>query len=186
MEEVLDSLGLDRVAMLGMSLGGYVVLKCGAVIPERLSRVALLVPEGLCRSRFLPLFRSVMWPLLRYRLSPSETNLRRFVASLCSPGVVLEGVVEQMGRVMKHVDVGVNLGPLFSAEDLAGLEAPVLVVAGGRDVLYPGAHMVRRAEEVIRSLRDVILLPDANHISIELVSGPAMERVRAFLAEDAV
>lgn len=185
MEDVLDALGLVRPAFVGMSMGGYVLLRCAAVIPERIGRLALLVPEGLVRARLPALLRDVTWPILRYRLAPSDANLRRFVAALSSPGApVHEGTVAWMRLVMEHVDVRPDLGPRFRPEELARLDAPVLVVAGGRDVLFPGARLVRRAREVIPGLHDAVLVPEAGHLDPGFAQGPVMDRVRAFL-EDA-
>ncbi len=41
-----------------------------------------------------------------------------------------------------------------------------------------------RARQVIPNLRDVLLLPAANHSSVEVFGAPIMKRVAAFLAED--
>lgn len=186
MEDVLDALGLERVAMLGMSGGGYAVLKCCAVIPERLSRVVLMVPEGFARAPVLRFLGSVMWPLVRYRLSPTSANVRRFLAAMTAlpASEVPDSAVEWMGVVMNHVKSMVNLGPLFSAEDLAGLRAPVLLVVGGRDVVFPGDRVAQRARTVIRNLRDVIVLPEAGHSHPDLVGDTVTSRIASFLAED--
>lgn len=182
MEDVLDSLSLERTAMLGMSGGGFVTLKCCAVIPERLSRVALLVPQGLASPRPFTALRKLTWPLLRHRLFPSEANARRFLEGMATEEVP-DLAVTRLHRIMRHVTVQLDTPPLFTAEDLAGLKAPVLIVAGGRDVVFPGDRIAERAPQVIPNLREVILLPNANHGSMELFFGPAMERVRAFLSE---
>lgn len=186
MEDVLAGLGLERVAMLGMSGGGYAVLKCCAVMPERLSRVVLMVPEGFARAPVLRFLGSVMWPLVRYRLSPTSANVRRFLAAMAAvpDAEVPDSAVEWMGVVMNHVESMVNLGPLFSAEELAGLRAPVLLVVGGRDVVFPGDRIARRARAVIRNLRDVIVLPEAGHSHPDLASDAVLSRIASFLAED--
>lgn len=184
LEELLDALGLARAAAIGMSMGGYVLLRAASVVPERLTRMALVVPEGLVRAHPLASLRRVTWPLLRHRLAPGEASLRRVVAALSTPGApIAPESLAQMGLLMEHVAMRPDLGPLFRAEELARLEAPVLVVAGGRDVLFPGARLVRRAREVIPNLRDAILVPEAGHLHPGFVQGPVMERVRTFLAE---
>lgn len=187
MADVLDALGLERVAMLGMSGGGHVVLKCCAMMPERLSRVVLMVPEGFARAPILRFLGSVMWPLLRYRLSPTHASVRRFLAVMAAvpASEVPDSAVEWMGVAMEHVKSMVNLGPLFSAEDLANLRAPVLLVVGGRDVVFPGDLVARRARDVIPDLRDVIVLPEAGHSHPDLASDALMSRIASFLAEDA-
>jgi pimeloyl-ACP methyl ester carboxylesterase len=186
MEDVLDALGYERVAMLGMSGGGYAVLKSCARIPERLSRVVLMVPEGFARAPVLRFLGSVMWPLVRYRLSPTSANVRRVLAAMAAmPGSEIpDSAVAWMSLVMSHVKSMVNLGPLFSAEDLAGLRAPVLLVVAGRDVVFPGDRVAERARRVIPNLRDVIVLPEAGHSHPELVSDAVMSRIASFLAED--
>lgn len=160
------------------------VLRCGAVIPERLTRAVLIVPQGLATSPALTFLRDVAWPLLRVRLSPSAANVRRFVGALTAPGEPSEAALEHLGHVLRHVRVSADRPPLLRAEELAGLEAPVLVVAGRRDVLFPGDRVALRAREVLPNLREVLVLPEANHSSAEIVSGPALERVVAFLAEE--
>ena len=185
MEDVLDAFALERVAMIGMSLGGYVILKSAAAIPKRISRAVLIVPEGFCRSSPWTLLRKISWPLLRQRLAPSPANLRRFVAALSSPGSpVLDAAVDQMGRMMEHVKVDPNLGPFLTAPELAGFEAPVLLLAGGADVLFPGERLVHRAREILPNLREVIFEPGAGHIHVGFLIGPHMDTIRAFLVEE--
>lgn len=186
MEELLGALDIARTAAIGMSMGGYVLLRCGAVIPERLSRLALIVPEGLVRAPLHAQLRDLTWPLLRARFAPTEANVRRLVEALSTPGQPpAEAAVDQMRSMLAHVAVRTDLGPLFRPEELARLEAPVLVVAGGRDVLFPGERLVRRAREILPNLRDAVLVPEAGHLHAGFVAGPVMERVRAFLAEPA-
>ncbi|MDX1648343.1 MAG: alpha/beta hydrolase [Myxococcota bacterium] len=182
MEDVLDALGLARPAFVGMSMGAYVLLRCAAWIPERMARMALVVPEGLVRARLPALLRDVTWPLLRHRLAPTEANLRRLLAALSTPGApVPDAALDWMRLVTRHAGLGTDLGPLFRKGELARLEAPVLVVAGGRDPLFPGARLIRRARRVIPTLRDAILVPEAGHLDPAFAAGPVMERVRAFL-----
>ena len=186
MEQVLDALGLERVAMLGMSGGGFVVLKAAQVVPECIDRAVLLVPGGLGKARPLEFLRQVMWPLLRLRLRPSRAHVRSFLEAISRPDpAVSEAAVERMLLIHTHVASTTGPGPLFSAKDLARFEAPVLLVAGARDVIFPGDRVAVRARQVIKNLREVILLPGANHLHAGLVQGPVVERIREFLAEDA-
>ena len=182
LEDVLDALQLARPACIGMSMGGYVLLRAAAVIPERLDRLALIVPEGLVRAPLLALLRDVTWPVLRHRLWPDDASLRRVLAALSTPGAPIpEPALAWMRRVSAHTPLRTDLGPLFRREELARLEAPVFVVAGGRDPLFPGAARVRRAREVIPHLDDAILVPEAGHLHPGFARGPVMDDVRAFL-----
>lgn len=183
--DVMGALGLERAALLGMSGGAYAVLKAAGGLPGRVTRAVLLVPEGLSEARPLAFAWSVLAPLLRYRLRPGEANARRVMATLC--GVAAEEVparaVERFRGCLDHVRAIADRGPMFTAEDLAGFTAPVLLVAAGRDVVFPGEPAVARARALLRGLADVVFLPAAGHVHPEVVGEEVARRVGAFLAE---
>jgi pimeloyl-ACP methyl ester carboxylesterase len=47
--DILDALGIQRVALVGHSVGGMVAAEVAALRPDRVSRVALIAPWGLWR-----------------------------------------------------------------------------------------------------------------------------------------
>jgi 2-hydroxy-6-oxonona-2,4-dienedioate hydrolase len=183
MEDLLDALALERVAMLGMSGGGYAVLRFGCARSDRLSRAVLIVPEGLAAARRATFLASVLWPLLRYRLAPSEGSARRLAAALAGtePARVPEATLEHLAA-MRHVRSAANLGTPLGAQELARLRAPVLLVAAGRDVIFPGALGVARARQCLPDLRDVVMIEHAGHIHPDLVAPPVVARIRDFLS----
>ena len=182
MEDVLDALALERVAMLGVSGGGYLTLRCCATIPERLRRVVLITPEGLSRAGAWTQLTRVVWPLLRYRLSPGRASVRRFLAALSTAGApVPADSIDHFSLVLEHVRSVMNLGAPLTREELRGLEAPVLLLTAGRDVLFPGGAAIERAREIIPRLEEPILEPAANHVHAGFYTGAAMARIRAFL-----
>lgn len=183
MVDVLDGLGLEQAAMLGMSGGGYVVLLTGAVAPERLRRAVLIVPEGLCRADEGVLDAALREPIQRFRQDGDRAHVRAFVASTWSPGAFVPGVVhDSTARLLAHVDSGPRFGRLLDDGELDGLTAPVLLVAGGADVMFPGELLVSRARELLPGLSEVHLVEDAGHIDVRWFMGELPERMAAFLA----
>jgi pimeloyl-ACP methyl ester carboxylesterase len=181
-EEVLDALDLERVAMLGMSGGGMVVLKSAVHLGERVSHAALLVPEGFVSPSPWAFARRVLWPLLRYRLSSTADSARTLAAVLAAmpPSAIPDALVEELA-LMTYMRSAAPMGRPLSSEALASIEARVLVVAAGRDLVFPGEAILRRARAELRHLEDAILLPDAGHIHPEVVGRPIVERLRAFV-----
>lgn len=45
--ELLDDLGIDKVKLVGFSLGGWMAAKLAALYPERVSKLVLVAPAGL-------------------------------------------------------------------------------------------------------------------------------------------
>ena len=51
MKDVLDTLGLERAALIGNSLGGWMALKFATAYPERVSKLILIASGGLAQIR---------------------------------------------------------------------------------------------------------------------------------------
>lgn len=64
LREVLDSLGLPQVDLVGYSMGGAIALEFASRFPERLRSLALLAPAGMPSCRAIPRLASVVarWP----------------------------------------------------------------------------------------------------------------------------
>lgn len=181
--DVLGGLGIERAAMLGMSGGAYAVLRAAAVIPARVERAVLLVPEGLSTARPLAFLMEVLWPMIRYQLRPGEANARRVMAVLT--GLRAEEVpasaIERFRLCLDHVKAIADRGPMLSAEELAGFVAPVCIVAAGRDAVFPGEAAVQRARRVFNNLVDVVFLSEAGHVHPDVVGPEVARRVGEFL-----
>lgn len=176
--ELLDGLGLaarggDRVALLGMSGGAYTALRSALGLRDRVACVVGLVPEGFCQLGELP--------------PTTPDHAAAFVAATTSPdGGFPRPVLELMTRAaalsFAAVREPIHLGPLFTAADFAGFEVPVLLIAGGRDRLFPGRRVLARARAIVPRLT-TRLIATANHVDLRLFRGPELDAIAAFLAE---
>jgi pimeloyl-ACP methyl ester carboxylesterase len=173
MAELLDGLGLSRVSLLGMSGGGYVVLRAAMGLGDRVERIVAVVPEGFVEIGEIP--------------DPTPENAGSFVMAITEPGsgfprAVVEKMAEQTALSFAAVREPMRLGPLFGPEDFAGFEVPVMIIAGGEDAIFDGRELLRRAEVIVPSLVEGSLIPEANHVHLRLFRGPEIDRATAFLA----
>lgn len=181
LRDLLDRLGIDRVTLVGHSLGGGISLEFCYLFRERVSRLVLVASGGLGREVH-PVLRSATLPLADYVLPV-----------LASPRV--RGGAEALGHVMSrfgiraHHDIdtawqgfaslsdaesrraflattravmdpgGQSLSAQELLPELDGL--PTLVVWGARDLVIPVAH-ADRAREMIPGAR-VEIFPTAGH-----------------------
>ncbi len=172
MEELLVALELPDVALLGMSGGGYVCLRATATHSPRIRRVAVLVPEGLVPIGPMP--------------EPTVEHADAFVQAITEPDcgfprAAVQLMAASMRLVFETVVDPMHLGPVFSAADFSAVPTPVFVLAGGRDALFPGDAVVRRAKEIIPSLHEAIVIPQANHVHTGYFGGEAFDRMVEFL-----
>lgn len=158
--EVLDKLGLERVHVLGESLGGWVAAELAAVAPERVRTLTLIAPLGFDVPGMPDVFvmnRASWNACTRYAPQPLEQ----------------EPPIEQLVKESRVQATLARLGWNPYLHDprlphwLHRARVPALVVWGKEDRLVPCAVADQWAE-LLPSAR-VALVPDAGHF-------PALEQ----------
>jgi len=148
----LSSLRLERVALLGMSFGGWLALNYAAAAPERIRRLVLLSPGGL-----LPIARQFILRGMLMMFLPTRLTVSSFMRWAGFTVIVGETDIRRMYHLMylgmKHFlaprgTLRVPAIPLSDAE-LRGLKMPVLLLLGDREVLCDPAAALARARRLI-------------------------------------
>jgi pimeloyl-ACP methyl ester carboxylesterase len=140
----LDGAGIDRVDLVGHSLGGLTCARTAALAPPRVRRLVLVAPAGVPTRR---------------RLSDHAAPLAATLAQVRTraPRIAVDAL--RAGPMLLS-------GALYAAThdlraELQRVEAPTLLVWGKRDQLVPA----RLAEEWLRALRDArAVFIDAGHV----------------------
>jgi 3-oxoadipate enol-lactonase len=168
--ELMDSLGLERAAFVGLSIGGMVGQWLAAHAPERIDRLVLL-----CTAAHFP--------------SPDPWRDRiRTVTEAGSVGVIAEAVVARWLTpefAAAHPERAEGLRTMLAAQpvagyaaccaalatldlrdDLARIVAPTLVIGGKQDLAIPTENQHFIAEH-INNAQIEILDPGAHVVSIE-------------------
>jgi pimeloyl-ACP methyl ester carboxylesterase len=161
----LDAAGLDRVDVVGHSLGGLVAAEVAASRPERVRRLAVVAPAGIPCG--VGLFRRGL------RLVETLYGVRRHMrtvvadAARTSPVALLRGALFASDRDLRA--------------ELGRVDAPSLIVWGERDRLTPPSV----AEEWRRLLprSRLVVLPCA-HVPMWDVPDRLAECLLAFLDEE--
>ena len=169
---LLDALELERAHLVGMSGGGYAVLQTCAVHPERVETAVLLVPQGIVPIGPIP--------------EATPANARALVEAITAPdpgfpSMMLDLIVDQMKLYFESLVSPFHDREPLADDALASLEAPVLLFAGGADAIFPGEALIERAQRVIPTLEEAILMPDVNHLHAKLVGAEVTSRIRVFL-----
>lgn len=181
--DLLDALDWPTTAIAALSGGGAHALRAAAHIPERITRLALIVPQGLALAPLPTLIRRVLWPLWRARRRPDDRNIRRLLAALCT-GPINQDTIDHFERVLRHCHGAEPPAPRITPADLARFTAPTLIAAAGRDVLFPGPALLTHARRVIRGPLTEVWLEDAGHLDPRyFAGGEVFERMHAFLAD---
>lgn len=172
--ELLDTLGVERAALVGSSFGGEVALETAVRHPDRVSALVLLCAgmPGFEASDELRAWGRREDELLEAGDLDGAVALN--VDTWLGPEAGDEA--RERVRVMQRRAFDVQLAapeefhPVdagVKADDLAGIDVPCLIVSGGHDV--PDFRAISR--------RLADLLPDSQHIDLDWAGHlPALER----------
>ncbi len=205
LRRVLDSIGADRVTVVGHSMGGFVATLLAAVEPERVGSVVLVdgglpltAPPGVDTSDAQAMLGPVFARLAR--AFPDRTAYRDFwraAPAFGRPGDWTEDVEAYVDYDLTPVDGGFRAsanpdavtadqaqqyGAPFHLEALRSLQQPVTLIRAPRGLQDepPGLYAPERVPtfaELVPQL-EVVEVPDVNHYTV-LMTSPGVEHVAA-------
>lgn len=171
--ELLDGLDLQRVHLVGTSYGGLVALRLASLHPERAASVCGIATT----ERITPETWTSTAEMRKLCVAAAEGGDGGRVLEFLLPGTYTPEYLEKQASAMAFHRHWVAALPSIWFRGLAGLlssmegldltphlgaiRCPVLVVAGGRDVMFPLEHSRALAEAIPGARLEV--LPDASH-----------------------
>jgi pimeloyl-ACP methyl ester carboxylesterase len=203
MAALLDALGLPRADLLGFSYGGAIAQRFTFAHPDRVRRLIV------ASSRVLPPAAGEFdgWAERDQRIAGKQAALDAIAESSLSGGAVARAWAEtgaavdvwQSSRLPGYLKrlAGVRFTgswlerwqsgtlppalPERSAERLAALGLPVLLLHGEQDMGFPAAA-IRRAAAAIPSAK-AVMLPDAGHMAHVDQPGRWLAALQGFLGD---
>lgn len=167
LDDVLDGLGVTRAAFVGASLGGWLALDYALRRPERVTRLALLVPGGIGRQKYGAILGSLfLMPFggrgrraaLRFILGPAGPP-----AAFTTDASLLREFDDFLFLVQNSYRPRRDRLPVFPDDQLRGLGVPLRIIAGAKDRLLDSPGTARRVRRLVPHAT-VTLLPGTGHI----------------------
>jgi len=142
--EVISALGFSRMRCFGGSFGAGILVKAMCVSPETIERAALLVPSGIQNA---PAAASLhmLGPMLAYRLTGKEKWLRRCIRPMSLTEDIDLDSLETIRCSLDNVKVKRGMPTNAPSDLLKKISAPVLVMAGEKDCLFPANRVLPQA-----------------------------------------
>ncbi|BBY43662.1 alpha/beta fold hydrolase [Mycolicibacterium celeriflavum] len=170
LDEALSALGIQRAAVVGMSMGSWMATHYAMAFPGRIERLALIAPVGLVSNQH---FTWILSGLLANHLRPTEARLEKFIEATATPvgrrrlqqdpwRMIIQQYVT--GAIGFHKPVLSLLRPgSCDLQRLNSAEFPVLVMVGRRESLHDGPKMAARLRDRLPHAR-IELIDEANHL----------------------
>lgn len=174
---LIEELGYDAVAWVGLSLGGMIGQGLAIAHPERIIKLVL----ANTTSRYPADFRSAWADRARIARTDGMAALADFLMTRFFSPAFRQNRPDEVARARQHV-LSVDaagyaacceaIAPLDYFDRLAGIRCPTLVIAGGADEAAPVPWARDMAERIPHA--ELAIIPDAGHLS-------AVEHPDAFL-----
>jgi pimeloyl-ACP methyl ester carboxylesterase len=164
---IMDHLGIERAAVAGLSMGGYIAFALARRHPHRLVRLVLADTRSAVdsaegrrgRDENIALVRSEGVPPLVERLLP------KLLSPNASPEVVAR--VRALGGRQTPEGIGAALAAMRDRTDatpiLAGIAIPSLVIVGEADAISPPAEAHAMAAAIPQA--EVAVIAGAGHLA---------------------
>lgn len=194
--QFLQSQGIDHFALIGSSMGGNVAWEYALAYPEQLDALVLVDASGWEDTRaeaasdpevFKLLRNPVLGPIL-LNLDSSRLVRQGLEASFADPSHVDDAMLNrytQLGRAPGHRDILLQLTLGFrdrhyaTAQRLAALDMPVLILTGDTDRLVPPQHAQQFHDAIPGS--QLITFESTGHIPQEEKPDESAMAVQEFL-----
>jgi pimeloyl-ACP methyl ester carboxylesterase len=165
----MDEVGLQRVHLIGHSMGGYICLWLAAHYPERVSQLVLAAPALISRINkvqgyFLPLLTGA-----RY-MSPSFFGILLYDALRAGPLTLLRAARDLIAQDVR--------------DDMKQVNVPTLLIWGDHDTLVPVVVAPIVHEEIPGSR--LYILKGAGHVCMFDRAKEFNTAVQAFLSGEVV
>ena len=183
-----DRLGLARFGVIGHSLGGKIAWSLAAAVPERITALVLMAPDGFAppdqwnsKPYEVPAFMGLMKyslpkPLIAHFLGAAFSDpqwltpamVTRYHDMLRAPGV--------RQAILDRADQTLYANPLVPLQQI---KAPTLLLWGENDRMIPSSNADLYAQVLPQS--QTVILPQLGHVLQEEQPELGLAQVRAFL-----
>lgn len=143
LDDLLDALGIEKAALLGISLGGRVAAKYASRRPERACRLVLLAPGGISPARPSAVLKTVLYSM---QGSKGAEKMKRLVFG---GGEILPEVSRFFDLLQQHFVPRFGSPPLLSDAELGGIACPVMMVSGGEDAFFDAVKSTGRLGKLL-------------------------------------
>lgn len=160
--DLLDLLGIERVSIVGTSLGGWIAAAFAVAHPERLDRLVLAAPIGIKVQGVerYDLFANPMEETLRH-LFYDETRAAQIVPAEYGPDVVARAYREF--TTLARLAWNPYLYDRKLQERLPRVNTPTLIVWGQNDTFLPPEH--GEALAALLPYGTLKVLPECGHLA---------------------
>ena len=162
MSEILSQLHIENAILVGISFGGFISWKTLVYDGSKIAKAYLIVPAGIVNGNPLKDIWRIFIPMHLYKWRKQTKYVHQFLNELFTEND--EFALAFLSKVFLHFKMDFSPIPLIKKDEAKRVKTPISIIAADKDLLFPGAKMLKRAKEIFPSLSEVLLLKDSKHV----------------------
>jgi len=159
--EVLSQLNIEKAIFIGVSYGGFLLLKLMQVAPQKINKSILVVPGGIVNGNPGSLITKVTFPMFHFLITKSDKSLKRFMDSFYTD------YDEEDVAFIKCILLGTKQDhrkpPVVHKTDLENYEAPTYVMVAENDIFFPAEKVIKKSKSIFRNFKGWHMLKGSKH-----------------------
>jgi pimeloyl-ACP methyl ester carboxylesterase len=190
---VIETLGFERISMLGWSMGGFIAQTLALQHPDRVHKLVLLSTDA--GGSDADLGSAAVWSQLVDTSGTPHEQARRLL-SLLFPSDVAESFYREFGDIVAAARARLSpdlINRQAAAMDawhrngvgncLRGISVPVLIATGSEDVVIPPSNALKLTNAIPNAW--LAQFPHGGHAFMAQYPSPLADLINCFLAVDA-
>lgn len=163
--QIMDHYQLEKAALAGVSYGSWLALALAREMPDSVSALMLMDPS----ETFMPMNGGIAWKGFKaFMFFPNRQKYDEFFTWIGGGyrNADMEIWFEHMLDVIEFGSTGMMDVPqhrTYEREELAMVTMPVLVMAGGKPILYEDPEEFRQNAQRALPHAEVLIVPGAGH-----------------------
>ena len=160
LDETLTGLGLDKVYLCGLSIGGWNVANYAGFYQENVLRLLLLSPV----QTFAKMYNSFLIKIIKMGFSPTRKNVETYIGWANEKEKPLpDSLIKQFTISVMNMNSNASFPKWLKKEHLSNLKMPVLVMFGEKEFAFSIHKAAKRAKSIISNL-DLQIVDGASHL----------------------
>ncbi len=156
--DVLDALRLERPAIGGISLGGWLALMMGFRRPERVSRIIALCPAGISHVSLRFLLNAA--PISMF---PTRATAEHFLRAMTYKKNPLNTeFIDWITTIFTNVRMNSSIPRRFRDAELKRVKVPTLIMLAEHEILHQAHPTAKRAHRLIPHAQ-IEIVPECSH-----------------------
>ncbi|MEX1377425.1 MAG: alpha/beta hydrolase [Eubacteriales bacterium] len=169
-DEIINQLKIDKVMIIGNSLGAWMAQKYAVNFPEKVEKIVLIAPSGITHAKPSYIFKMIFYAM------QGEKGLKKLGKMITGLDSMPDEVLVFNKLISQHFNPIMGELPIFSDDELSNIVSPTLFMCGENDVIVDAEKSAARLEKSLENVT-IHIAENNGHIIYN-----SMEEILPFLS----